>query len=241
MADSRMIKYYRVLRKLSHLLGKHGGTLLFKKSMPFLFVATMSSLLYLLCLKLGAMDFFQSLLSKMGCSLGVRALSFVKIGFPAGLILTFAVRALLATEAAPFLGNMMLPAGAPSPDLELRLGPPGGEVGDDLSTLEERRVKERLALYQPEKEISLDDVQALVQLKGDIISRMAELDPHPFWIERRDRIIAESILTPQGPEYRLETLTKKLEELRGENASNGHFFNKLKKMRENFLLTDRFE
>ena len=75
IADSRMIKYFRVLRRLSQkvfLLGKHGGTLLFKKSMPFLFVATMSSLLYLLCLKLGSMDLFQSLLSKMGCSLGSR-------------------------------------------------------------------------------------------------------------------------------------------------------------------------
>lgn len=114
-----MIKYYRVLRKLSQkvfLLGKHGGTLLFKKSMPFLFVATMSGLLYLLCLKLGAMDFFQSLLSKAGVSMGCRALcSFVfKIECSGALALAigFAVKALLATEAAPYLANMVLPAGA---------------------------------------------------------------------------------------------------------------------------------
>lgn len=77
MADSRRIKYYRVLRRVRKkvlLWGKHGGTLLFKKSMPFLFLATISSLLYLICIKLGSMDFFQSLLSKMGCSLGSRVL-----------------------------------------------------------------------------------------------------------------------------------------------------------------------
>lgn len=56
------------------LWGKRGGTLLLIKSMPFLFVATISSLLYLLCLKLGSMDFFQSLLFKIGCSLGSRVL-----------------------------------------------------------------------------------------------------------------------------------------------------------------------
>jgi len=45
-----------------------------KAAMPFLFVATVSSLFYLLCLKLGSMDFFQSLLSKMGFSLGRKVL-----------------------------------------------------------------------------------------------------------------------------------------------------------------------
>lgn len=77
MADSRRIKYYRVLRRVRKkvwLWGKHGGTLLFQKSMPFLFLATISSLLYLFCFKLGSMDFFQSLLLKMGCSLGSRVL-----------------------------------------------------------------------------------------------------------------------------------------------------------------------
>lgn len=58
MADSRMIKYYRVLRKWSQKV--LGGTLICKKSVPFLFVA-MFSFLYLLCLKLERMDWFQTL------------------------------------------------------------------------------------------------------------------------------------------------------------------------------------
>lgn len=73
---SRVRKYYqvlRILRKTFFLLGKH-GTLIFKISMLFLFVGTVSSLFYLLCLKLGFLDFFQSPLWEMGRSLGSRVL-----------------------------------------------------------------------------------------------------------------------------------------------------------------------
>lgn len=92
---SRMIKYYRVLRRFRKkvfLLGKH-GTLIFKKSMPFLFVATVSSIFYLLCLKLGSMDFFQSLLSKMGRSLGSRVLLSRGLGCEGGLLLVLILAA----------------------------------------------------------------------------------------------------------------------------------------------------
>ncbi len=71
---------------------------------------------YLLCLILGSIDIFWALLSKAGVSMGCRALcSFVfKIGCSGALALAigFAVKALLATEAAPYLANMVLPAGA---------------------------------------------------------------------------------------------------------------------------------
>jgi hypothetical protein len=38
-------------------------------------------------------------------------------------------------------------------------------------------------------------IETLITLKGQVISRMAELDPHPFWVEEqsRNRLIAESI------------------------------------------------
>lgn len=73
-------------------MGKH-GTLIFKKSMPFLFVATVSSIFYLLCLKLGSMDFFQSLLSKMGRSLGSRVLLSRGLGCEGGLLLVLILAA----------------------------------------------------------------------------------------------------------------------------------------------------
>ncbi len=117
IADSRMIRYYQVLRRLSlkvFLLGYNGGTLLFLKKMPFLFVATMCSLFYLLCLKLGFMAFLISFLSQVMILLGGRALFYLLInrgcpGFLASAI-AFFVRIVISNEAPPSLGKMVLPA-----------------------------------------------------------------------------------------------------------------------------------
>ena len=87
-----MIKYFRVLRKFSQkvfLLGTHGGTLLLNKVMPLLFVATMLSLLYLICMKLDSMNFFHALLEKVGFSLGSRALLSRGLGCEGWLLLVF--------------------------------------------------------------------------------------------------------------------------------------------------------
>lgn len=85
---SRMIKYYRILRRFRKNVLRKNGTLLFKKSILFLFVATVSSLFYLLCLQL---NFFQFPLSKIGCSLGSRVLFSLSrgLGCEGGLLLVF--------------------------------------------------------------------------------------------------------------------------------------------------------
>ena len=84
------------------------------------------------CLCLSSIYFFQALLSKAGVFLGARALSFflIKIGCSGGLALAigFAVRALLATEAAPPFGNAVSPGR--EPELDLRLSQPGVQVED---------------------------------------------------------------------------------------------------------------
>lgn len=145
---SRMRKSYRVLRRLRKkvfLLGKH-GTLIFKKSMPFLstnmqarkiifFFVRMSIVLCVLAiycylsLIMGCVDLFQAMLGKIGFSLGSRALSVVLIRMGCSGVLTlaigFAVRALLATEAAPVLGNMMSPTGSDSAPNEAISQPTG--------------------------------------------------------------------------------------------------------------------
>ncbi|KAL4632524.1 hypothetical protein ACB092_04G057100 [Castanea dentata] len=90
--------------------------LFMKRAIPFLFLATIVLFFYLLCLKIGLMDFdfFHALLEKVGFSLGSRALSFafLKLGCScsAGLALTvgFALQALLTGEG---FTNMMAPAG----------------------------------------------------------------------------------------------------------------------------------
>ena len=219
------------------------GTLYFIFSKKLFIFIILLSFIYIICLKMGWIGLLKTLLVKVLA----RAFSFLlrKIGFGGGLALAlgFAVRVVLATEDIPSLGNWMFPAPAGAPNLELRIGPPGAGVevwDDDLSPIE-RRVKERLAFYEPGKDIPLDDVEALVRLKRDVVGRMAQRDPHPFWVEQRDRILSEAILTPKGTEYKISTLTKKLEELEGDNGSNSHFFRKLKKMRQDFLLFGRFD
>lgn len=58
--------------------------------MPFLFVGTVFSLFYLLCLKLGSMDLFHYLISKMGFSLGSRVLLSRGLGCEGWLLLILA-------------------------------------------------------------------------------------------------------------------------------------------------------
>lgn len=93
--------------------------------------------------------------------------------------------------------------------------PQPGMEEDELSPAE-RRVKQRLDMYKkdPEYILPLEDLKVRLEVKGEIIDKMSELDPHSFWIERREAILSESILTKAGREYQLDTLNNKLEELR---------------------------
>ena len=101
-----------ILRPLS----PHRGEIWKGRDLPFLFLATIVLFFYLLCLKIGLIGCFFSWVSKVGFILGGRALSFVllKLGCSGGLTLwiVLPLRALLTPEAAPYLGNLMLPNGA---------------------------------------------------------------------------------------------------------------------------------
>lgn len=96
---------------------------LFTKCRPFLysflFLATIVLFFSLICFYINALEFLLDLLSKVGVSLGGRALcSFViKMGCPAGLALAmgFAVRALLTGDANPSLAHWMLPGPSHQP------------------------------------------------------------------------------------------------------------------------------
>ena len=79
----------------------------------------------------------------------------------------------------------------------------------------------------------IDKIQTLISLKEQVIFRMAELDPHPFWMgeQNRNRLIADSILTKNNWEYNPETLSKRLSQL-NERGINCSFYHDLKKLRE---------
>ena len=212
-----------------------------QRFLPGLLFVTLLLFCYLVCLKMGWVSLFLSLLSRVGVSLGAKALSFflVKMGCSGGLALAigFAVRALLATEAAPSFGNAVSPGREPEldlrlglpgvqvrePELDLRLGLPGVQVEDEdpegLSPAE-RELRDHLNTNSRggRTNISLDDIQAMVSMKEEIVTRIAQLDPNPFWAEQRARLISDYIVTPKREEYIFPSnLRKNLEGSRGRN------------------------
>ena len=212
-------------------------------SSKFLFLLVLLIFGYLICMKMGFMAYFLLVLSKVGVLLVGRALSFFfrKMGCPGGktLALLFSFWALQeASASTPPFGNAVSPGR--EPELDLRLGPPGVQVEEPegLSPAE-RQLMERLT-RDGRDNLSLDDIQAMVGLKEDIVTRISQLDPHPFWTEQRARIISSYVVTPRGEEYSLRTLEKIATELGDPNTLNHYFLKRMRKLRKDFELLGRF-
>ena len=109
------------------------------------------------------------------------------------------------------------------------------EVPVDWSQYQHDRITERLSVLTPTRARDADTVDAIILLKQEIIHRMAQLDPHPFWAEQKEKLVANGILN-NGSEYTIETLQKNVIKLTTEEN-----FKKLKKTRENFELNGRFD
>ena len=122
--------------------------------------STLFLFLYFLCHQLGMMDWFETLLSKVGFALGGRALSLLMIkgGCPISVTLAigFLVRGIFNSESAPFLGNCMDTDSGPStsfPKLE----------GERVLELEKNE-KAPSALEERENELIHEN---LTRRKGD--------------------------------------------------------------------------
>ena len=81
----------------------------------------------------------------------------------------------------------------------------------------------------PQREVNDDQVDAIICLKEAIVDRMAKLDPHPFWAEQKDYLVAHGILNKEA-EYTIGTLEKNLDKLTSE-GQNSLFLKKLIKER----------
>lgn len=81
--------------------------------------------------------------------------------------------------------------------------------------------------------IPLEKIHELIILKQQVIDRMAELDPHPFWMgeERRNYLISNSILTPGGWEFNVTTLRNGLSKLNA-GGKNSSFYKNLLTLRQ---------
>lgn len=123
----------------------------------------------------------------------------------------------------------------PPVDLTLRLGPPEqiqlvppqaqnpvlapheGELYNFFFYQSQvETINSRLLLYAERKaewQRPLDKIRTLINLKGQVFSKMAQLDPHPLWVLERNRLIADSILTKNNREYSVSRLEQRLSEL----------------------------
>ncbi|CAK8576168.1 unnamed protein product [Lathyrus sativus] len=89
---------------------------LFHRFYSFLIIIPLLGGFYSLCMKLDSIDFLNSLLFKIGLSLGSRVLSYAlfKLGLAGGLawVFFFVLRALFSVDGGVSIGNGMMPHGA---------------------------------------------------------------------------------------------------------------------------------
>lgn len=132
-----------------------------------------------------------------------------------------------------------IPEAEPQADQEERTVSGYGNQGEDQLFVE--KIRRRFTIYEdPGRDVPVEDIEALISLKREIIGRMSQLDPHPFWVDQQNRIIGESILTPKGAEYQLTTLLSKRDQLFSEHPTTSRFFQDMVKMRTQFLETGSF-
>lgn len=114
------------------------------------------------------------------------------------------------------------------------------EVKVNCREYQHQKKPNRIATLTPQRELNDDQIDALILLKEDVIHRMAQLDPNPFWAEQRNNLVANGILMNRGAEYTIDTQQKNLHKLTTE-GQNTFFFKKMVKTRENFELYGRFD
>lgn len=96
------------------------------------------------------------------------------------------------------------------------------------------RLRQRFFVHNPtlENPVDEDDLEAIIALKSDIFRRMSELENNHFWLTYEGQLIEERLLHPNGKEFTLETLRRKLLELQNENALLSYTFRSTRLIRE---------
>lgn len=125
---------------------------------------------------------------------------------------------------------------ATEPELDLHLGPPGGD--DVVLELARERTRNRLLLAASGILPDEGYVRSLVDTKSLVIDEMARRHPNSFWVEQRNELLCRGVLTRQGTEYTLRSLRDQLGALRqGEPAPVAK---ELLRMKANFEIEGRF-
>lgn len=100
----------------------------------------------------------------------------------------------------------------PGPSQAPQLAPPANapqEVPFDWSRYQHDQIRNRLAVFTSNRPRDTDTIDAIILYKSDILGRMAQLDPNPFWAEQKKKLVADGILN-NNAEYTIEALERNL-------------------------------
>jgi len=147
--------------------------------------------------------------------------------------------ALREFRTGPSQSEVAGPSQAPQVAPEEQAPPtsPPIEVAFDWVSYQNSQIKNRLAAFTSNRLRDSDTIDAIILYKNDIIDRMAQLDPNPFWAEQKNQLIADGILNYKA-EYTIEALERNLSKLNDRDGAR--FFRKLLKSRETFESNGRF-
>nr|QCQ81931.1 hypothetical protein [Ammopiptanthus mongolicus] len=140
------------------------------------------------------------------------------------------------TETSESAGPSQSEAAGPSQAPQVapaELSPPANapqEVPFDWSRYQHDQIRERLETYTSNRPRDTDTIDAIILIKQDIIDRMAQLDPNPFWAEQKDNLVANGILNNKA-EYTIAALERNLSKLNNGDGANTRFFRKMLKTR----------
>lgn len=104
-------------------------------------------------------------------------------------------------------------------------------------------MRDRLLVHrlgQRQATVSETEINRIVELKGQILDRMSQLDFNPFWAQRRNTLIRDYLRPPRGGEFKISVLEAKLQELFGENATRSSIYYELVRAREYFHIDGPF-
>lgn len=116
--------------------------------------------------------------------------------------------------------------------------PPEPDLDSVKEIMRDRLLVHRLG--QRQATVSETEINRIVELKGQILDRMSQLDFNPFWAQRRNTLIRDYLRPPRGGEFKISVLEAKLQELFGENATRSSIYYELVRAREYFHIDGPF-
>ena len=133
--------------------------------------------------------------------------------------------------------------GAPAPLPGPEAFPPNLFLMDPAPELDVESVKEtiktRLTIHRLGRSlppVENAEIHTIFDLKDRIVQRMEQLNPDPFWANRRLNLIRDYLQPPRGGEFTIPTLEKKLEQLFSANPEGSVIYKQLLRAKENLTI-----